>query len=472
MDITNHEIEQLLKTAAEWAIAYRQALGEARQTPAIGYHEARARFDMPTPEGRTPARAVIDELATLAEDGLHAMAGPRFFGWVVGASHPVGVAADWLTSAWGQNAGDQHVAPAAAAAEQTAAGWLLDILDLPPESGVGFVTGATMANTVCLAAARGAVLDRAGWDVEVRGLFGAPPIRILIGEDAHTTVFSALRFLGFGSDQVSRVETDAAGRMRADAFAKAARAEDGPCIAIAQAGQINTGAFDPFAEISEAARGRGAWLHVDGAFGLWARASPARKGLTEGVERADSLAVDGHKWLQIPYDCGYAIVRDEEAHRRAMTITASYLPGRGPGERCPGDYVPELSRRARGFATWAMIRHLGRGGIAEMVERHCEIARRMAERLAAEPGIAVLNDIVLNQVIVRFGDDAVPEEGDRLTNSAIERIQQEAICFVGGAAWRGRRVMRISVISWPTTEDEAERSVAAIIDAWRTVRDG
>ncbi len=471
MDDTDEQLEKVLRAAATRAIDYRRSVGDRMQAPVAGYQEACEAFDDPTPEHGSEAFEVIAELAATAEPGLHAMTGPRFFGWVIGASHPVGVAADWLTSAWGQNSGNHQATPAAAAAEETSIKWMLDILDLPRQSSVGFVTGATIANFVCLAAARGEVLRRVGWDVEADGLFGAPAVHVLIGADAHTTVFSALQFLGLGRNRVTRVPTDEAGRMSVEAFASAAGSHSGPSIAIAQAGQINTGAFDRFPELVEIARERGAWLHVDGAFGIWARACPDRAFLTAGSERADSWAVDGHKWLQTPYDCGYAIVRDADAHRRAMTITASYLPDLAAGERNPSHYAPELSRRARGFATWAMIRHLGRRGIADMVARHCDIARRMAQQLTEEPGVAVLNDVVLNQVIVRFGCDEPLERGDQLTKLVIDRIQADGVCFAGGAKWRGRWVMRLSVISWPTSQDDGDKSVEAILNGWRKIRE-
>jgi glutamate/tyrosine decarboxylase-like PLP-dependent enzyme len=372
------------------------------------------------------------------------------------------VAADFLTSAWGQNAGNHVASPAAAAAETTAASWLLDLLDLPRAASVGFVTGATMANFVCLAAARGALLRRAGWDVEADGLFAAPPIRVLLGEDAHSTVFAALQYLGFGRARVERIATDAQGRM--DPADLAARRGSGPALVIAQAGQINTGAIDDLAAIRAAAPD--AWLHVDGAFGLWARACPAIAAQAAGAERADSWAVDGHKWLQTPYDCGFAIVRDAEAHRAAMNISASYLPPVAAGERDPTDYVPELSRRARGFAAWAMIRHLGRAGIAAMIAEHCRIAGWMAARLAGEPGIAVLNAVTLNQIILRFGDD------DRLTLATIARLQSDGTAYAGGGQWRGTWVMRLSITGGPTTPADAAITCDAIIAAWRACTNG
>ncbi|MGH6892641.1 MAG: pyridoxal phosphate-dependent decarboxylase family protein [Dongiaceae bacterium] len=472
MTEADSEMTAALNVAAKRAIAYRSAVGGSRQGPSAIYRQMRERFAAPTPESGTPPAAIIEELASLAEPGLHAMTGPRFFGWVIGASHPAGVAADWLTSAWGQNTGNHEATPAAAAAEEIAAGWLLDLLHLPPDCSVGFVTGATVANFVGLAAARGEVLRRVGWDVEANGLFGAPPIDVLIGDDAHATVFSALQFLGLGHDRVRRVPTDGNGRMQAKDFARLAAECTGPTIAIAQAGQINTGAFDPMPEIAAVVRERGGWLHVDGAFGLWARACPETAPLAAGLELADSWATDGHKWLQTPYDSGFAIVRDAEAHRRAMSITASYLPSAAAHERAPSHYVPELSRRARGFATWAMIRALGRQGIAEMIGRHCRIARHMADKLRQVPGIAILNDVVLNQVIVRFGAGLPAEEGDRLTAKVIERIQQDGELFAGGAKWRDRWVMRLSVISGPTTLQDGERAANGILAALKAVTGG
>ncbi|MDX0772968.1 aspartate aminotransferase family protein [Sinorhizobium medicae] len=463
---------EIFQCAAGHAARFREKITELPQRPELSYPAALATFREALPEQGSAGAEVIGDLAAKAEPGLHAMVGPRFFGWVIGGSHPVGVAADWMTSAWGQNAGNHHAAPAAAAAEAVTANWLLDLLDLPRESSVGFATGATLANFICLAAARGEVLRQCGWDVEAQGLFGAPPVSVLIGDDAHATVFSALQFLGFGHDRVVRVETDHTGRIAAPAFAGAATKMTGPCIAIFQAGQINTGAFDDFSGIMPIARDIGAWVHVDGAFGLWARAAPSKRALTKSAEQAHSWATDGHKWLQTPYDCGYAIIRDQEAHRRAMTIAASYLPPSDEGERDPSHFVPELSRRARGFATWAMIKHLGREGIAAMVDRHCRVARAIAERLTVEDGINVLNEVVLNQVLVRFGAALPGEESDRLTQAAIARLQADGTCFAGGAVWRGRKVMRLSVISWLTDDQAGEMTAEAIIATWRAVRGG
>ncbi len=468
----SNETRRMLAVANDAAQRFRNANGDMLQRPARPYAELKDIFTEPLPDHGTGGEMVIRELVGKAEQGLQMATGPRFFGWVIGSSHIVGVAADWLTSAWGQNTGNHHAAPAASAAETVAAQWLLELLDLPRESSVGFVTGATVANFVCLAAARGEVLLRQGWNADADGLFGAPPITVIIGDDAHTTVFSALQFLGLGHDRVVRVPTDAQGRMQVAKFSEAIAKVKGAAIVILQAGQVNTGAFDNFSQIIPLARKAGAWVHVDGAFGLWARACGETRHLAQGVELADSWATDGHKWLQTPYDSGYAIVRHELAHRRAFTIAASYLPQSAEGERDPSHYVPELSRRARGFATWAIIKHLGRSGIAAMVERHCAVARRMAELLKHEPGIAVLNDVALNQLLVRFGHGEPDETGDRLTRETIARIQSDGDCFAGGAVWRGRQVMRLSIIGWETDMSQGERSVAAMIRAWQIVKQG
>ena len=454
----------LFNRAARHAAAFRQRAPALPQAPQLDYGGMLKLFASALPEQGAAGEQIIDEMVAKGSQGLQMAAGPRFFGWVIGGSHPAGVAADMMVAAWGQNTGNHHAAPAAAAVEAVAAGWLLELLGLPPECSVGFVTGATVANFVCLAAARGEVLQRAGWDADRDGLFGAPPVTVVVGDDAHTTVFSALQFLGLGHDRVKRVATDAQGQIIPEKFSAALAEVSGPLIVILQAGQLNTGGFDPFASLIPLAHAKGAWVHVDGAFGLWAQAAPHRRQLSAGVEQADSWATDGHKWLQTPYDCGYAIVRHELAHRRAMTIAASYLPLAAEGERDPSHYVPELSRRARGFPTWAIIKALGRTGIEEMVERHCRFAALMAGRLAQEPGIAVVNDVVLNQAIVRFADD------DGITRATIARIQQDGVCFAGGALWRGRQVMRLSVIGGSMTEEDVHVSAEAIIGAYRNVR--
>lgn len=459
----------LLRRIADYTAAYRAGAPTRSHRPQISFEESLARADAPTPETGVSYDELITELIALSEPGLCATVGPRFFGWVKGGSHPAGMAADWLAGAWGQNVGNAYATPSAAAIEEIAGRWLLDLLDLPRESSIGFVTGATMANFTCLAAARGEVLRHVGWDCEAQGLFGAPAIHVVLGDEAHSTVFSALKYLGLGTARVTRVPADNQGRMRADAFADIMRKLEGPIIAIAQAGHINSGAFDPFEEIAPVVREKGAWLHVDGAFGLWARAARELAHLAKGLELADSWGTDGHKWLQTPYDCGYAIVRHRDAHYRAMGIAASYLP---EGDvRHPADYTPELSRRARGFGTWAMIRALGRAGIEEMVTRGSAQARRMARRLAQAPDIEIMNEVVLNQVAVRLGTDLDPAKADALTQRTIARIQSEGECFVGGAIWRGRQIIRISVSNAATTEADIDRSADAILSAWRAEKE-
>ena len=468
----NDDGASAMEAAAKAAIAYRRSAAEAERTPVADYAEMLAAFAGPTPQTGSDGTAIIDDLVRLATPGIRAMTGPRFFGWVIGGSHPTGVAADWLTAAWGQNAGNLVASPAAAAVEAVAADWLLDLLGLPRTASVGFVTGATVANFVCLAAARSEVLRRVGWDVEADGLFGAPPVEVLIGADAHATVYSGLKYLGLGARRVKTIATDDAGRMLTADFERALKAASSPVIAIAQTGQINTGVSDPFAVIAPMAHDRGAWLHVDGAFGLWAQAAPERAALTAGVEAADSWATDGHKWLQTPYDCGYAIVRDAEAHRRSMAISASYLPPSEGAEREPSAFVPELSRRARGFATWVMIRQLGRAGIAEMVERCCLIAAQMAATIAAEPGATLVCPVELNQFMIRFGDEFGDAGGDAATLAAIRHVQADAVAFLSAAQWRGRWVMRCSVSSIATTSRAAEQTAASVIRAWRTAQVG
>jgi glutamate/tyrosine decarboxylase-like PLP-dependent enzyme len=415
----------------------------------------------PLPEAGEDPAAVIDALAAAAEPGLVASSGPRYFGFVTGATLPAALGADWLTSAWDQNAAFHVMSPAAATAEVTATGWVKELLGLPAGAGAGVGPGAQMANVTALAAARHAVLERAGWDVEARGLAGAPALRVITGAEAHVTVFNALRLLGLGRDTAVRVPADGQGRMYADALEAELAGGSGPAIVCAQAGNVNTGAFDPFEPIVAACRAHGAWCHVDGAFGLWAAAAPGRAHLTAGVQQADSWALDAHKWLNVPYDGALAIVADPAPLQAAMALTAAYLTTAGERERNGADWAPEASRRARAFPLYAALRQLGRRGVAELVEGHCALAARIAQRLAAEPGVAILNEVVLNQVLVRFGDD------DAATNAVIARVQRGGTCWLGGTRWQERDAMRISVSGWPTTEADADRSVEAIVAAWR-----
>jgi glutamate/tyrosine decarboxylase-like PLP-dependent enzyme len=459
-----------MELAARLSAEYRRDIASAKTTPTAGYGEIFARFNQPVPAQGTDGLSLIDELDAGARDGLRAIVGPRFFGWVNGHSHLAGVAADWLTSAWGQNCAGIPMSPSGAAVEAVAARWLLELLDLPAESSVGLVSGATIANFVGLAAARGEMLRRLGWNVEDDGLYGAPNVRVLIGADAHNTVFSGLRYLGLGEKRVITIATDSLGRMLPGDLERALKSSSDPAIVIGQAGQINTGVSDPFAEIVPLVHDAGGWVHVDGAFGLWARASEKHRHLLDGIEQADSMATDGHKWLQTPYDCGFVIVRHEAAHRRAMDMAASYLTRDNEQFRHPGAYVPELSRRSRGFAAWAMMRRLGRSGIALMVDEDVRVAQLMADAMAQIPGVKVVNRPELNQFVVRFGDGFGDEEGDRLTQATVEQIQQEAVAFMGTALWRGRLIMRVSVCSIATKDEDARITVEAVRRAWQAVQ--
>lgn len=467
---TNDQDFAALDLAARLAVDYRRDVAAADTVPVSGYGEIHSRFDGPVPEHGTDAPSLIAELDAGVRDGLRGIVAPRFYAWVNGSSHIAGVAADWLTSAWGQNCAGIPMSPAAAAVEAVAARWLLELLDLPAESSVGLVSGATIANFVGLAAARGELLRRVGWNVEDDGLYGAPNLRVLIGADAHNTVFSGLRYLGLGEKRVTTIATDTLGRMLPGELERALKASSDPVIVIGQAGQINTGVSDPFATIVPMVHAAGGWIHVDGAFGLWARASDKHRHLLDGIEQADSMATDGHKWLQTPYDCGFTIVRHEAAHRRAMDMQASYLTRDNEQFRHPGAYVPELSRRARGFSAWAMMRRLGRSGIAQMVDDDVRIAQAMAQGIAAIPGVSVLNQPELNQFMVRFGADRSDAEGDRLTQATVERIQHDAIAFMGTALWRGRLIMRVSVSSIATTDEDGRITVDAVRSAWEAVQ--
>jgi len=454
---------RLLERTLELAAQYLSSLPERPVGPAPDVEALRAAFGADLPERGDEALAVVEQLAAAAEQGLVASPGPRYFGFVMGGSLPAALAADWLAAAWDQNAVNFTTSPAAAIAEETAARWLLDVLRLPADASVGFVTGGQAANFTCLAAARHAVLERHGWDVARLGLQGAPRIRILAGDDAHVTLFRAVRLLGLGDATVERVPADDQGRMSAADLEWMLAEANGPLIVCAQAGNVNSGATDPLRSIGELVRQNGGWLHIDGAFGLWASASPALRHLVDGLDLADSWAVDGHKWLNVPYDSGIAIVRDADAHRATTALTASYLPA--PGDvRGPSGFVPESSRRARGFAVWAALRSLGRTGAAELVDRCCAHARWFADRLGAEPGVEILNDVVLNQVLVRF------DGNDARTRAVVERVQRDGTCWLGPTVWRGVAAMRISVSSWQTTEADVDRSTAAILAALESER--
>jgi len=459
---------ELLQRTRELATRYLESLPERPVGPAVDLEGLRAALGgQLSEEGESPT-AVIETLASAVEPGLVATAGPRYFGFVIGGSLPAALAADWLTSAWDQNAGLYAISPAAAVVEEVAAQWLIELFGLPSSTSVGFTTGATMANFTCLAAARDAVLRREGWDVEQDGLVGAPPIHVVVGAEAHVTIFVSLQMLGLGRARVHKVEADGQGRMRPDALQEVLSAlPEGPTIVCAQAGNVNTGGFDPLEEIVRIAHERGAWLHVDGAFGLWATVSPRLRELTAGIDLADSWTTDAHKWLNVPYDSGLAFVRDPAPHHDAMTLGAAYYVETAGAERDPYNWVPESSRRARGFAVYAALRSLGRAGAADMIDRCCGLARRFADSLREEPGVEILNDVVLNQVLVRFtplgSDPTEVAAGDAQTRAVVAAVQRDGTCWLGGTTWHGRAAMRISVSGWNTTEADVDRSAEAIV---------
>jgi len=442
-------MEELLRATAARAARYLAGLKDRGVTPTREALANLRRLDEPLPEHPTDPAAVIALLDEIGSPATLGSAGGRFFGFVVGGSLPATVAANWLAAAWDQNAGIVVLSPIAARLEEVAMRWLLAVLGLPSACGVGFVTCATQANFSGLAAARHALLARRGWNVETQGLFGAPPIRVVVGEEVHVSVLKALMLVGLGSERVIRVPVDGQGRMRADALP---RLDDNTLVCL-QAGNVNTGAFDPAEEIIRRAKAAGAWVHVDGAFGLWAAAAPARARLTKGFAAADSWAIDAHKWLNVPYDSGMVVVRDARHLHAAMAVNAPYLV---IGEsREPEHYTPEFSRRARGVEVWAALRSLGRQGLADLIERTCRYATRFAEGLR-EAGYEILNDVVINQVLVSFGDA-------ELTRRVIAGVQADGTCWAGGTVWQGRTAMRISVSSWATTEDDVERSLEAML---------
>jgi glutamate/tyrosine decarboxylase-like PLP-dependent enzyme len=452
-----------LARAAELAQEFVAGLPTRPVHSTASVDEIRARFGGPLPEIGDDPVAVVEALAANVEGALIGSAGPRYFGFVIGGGVPAALAADWLTSAWDQNAVMYATGPGAAVAEEVAGSWLAELFGLPAGVSVGFATGATMATFTGLAAGRHALLARAGWDVERHGLFGAPEIPVVVSDESHVTVFAALQMLGLGRERVVRVATDDQGRMLPDALATALRALDRPALVSAQAGNVNTGAFDPLPPIVEAVRANGGWLHVDGAFGLWAAAEPTRRHLLAGVGLADSWTTDAHKWLNVPYDSGLSFVADRAAHHSAMSLGAAYYVETTGAERDSYNWVPESSRRARGFAIWAALRSLGRSGLAEMIGRTSDLARRFAAGLEGAPGVRVLNEVVLNQVLVRFddpsGDGAL---GDARTDAVIAGVQADGTLWLGGTRWHGMRAMRISVSGWATTAADVDASIAAI----------
>jgi glutamate/tyrosine decarboxylase-like PLP-dependent enzyme len=449
--------ERVLEVAGERARRYLAEVDDRPVREEASADELREMLGRKLPEDGEDPATVVEQLADAAEPGLIALGSPRYFGFVIGGTLPAAMGADWLAGAWDQIASLYVCGPSAGVAEDVAGRWVLDLLGLPEDAAFGLTTGGTMANFSGIAAGRRAVLEQRGWDVEAKGLNGAPPVRVLIGEHAHATIFVALRLLGLGDQNAIRVRADDAGRMVPDALAEELERSEGPAIVCAQAGEVNTGCFDPFPAIAEICEQQDAWLHVDGAVGLWAAASREFDELTEGLDRADSWSTDAHKWLNVPYDCGFIAVKDPEALRGAMGISAPYLTAASDA-RDSYQYVPESSRRARGFILYAALRSLGRKGVADLIERCSSLARLMAVELEGDPALEVINEVVINQVLVAV----VGDESGELTRDAVGRIQRDGTCWLAGTTWRGRPAIRISVSNWRTSEDDIRRSAEAI----------
>jgi len=450
-------MKALLTDTMERAVSFLDELPHRKVGSDADLGALRAAMGGPVPDGGMPAEDVLKGLDDAARPGLVANAGPRFFGFVIGGVHPVALAADWLVSTWDQNHGLNVLSPAGSVVEETAARWVLELLGLPAGASCAFVTGGQMANFTAMAAARHEMLRRSGWDVETHGLHGSPGLDIVASDESHITVHRALRYLGIGTGAVRRVESDGEGRMRPEALRKVLADCRRPVIVCAQAGDVNSGAFDPFEEIVPMVRQHGGWLHVDGAFGLWAAASGRHRHLTRGVDGADSWAVDAHKWLNVPQDCGLAIVAHPEAHRAAVSTNTAYLVKSDGAGRDPVDWTPEFSRRARAIPVYATLKHLGRRGVSDLVDRCCDLTRRMVDRLCASPDVKVLNDVVLNQALIRFRDD------DETTRDVIARVQRDGTCWLGGTVWKGVAAMRISIINATTTAQDVDRSADAVL---------
>jgi glutamate/tyrosine decarboxylase-like PLP-dependent enzyme len=472
--------DALLHRTVELAADFLDRLPDRPVARKVDLAALRAALGGPVPQAPSDPASVIEALAREAEVGLVGTAGPRYFGFVIGGGVPAALAADWLASAWDQNAAMYVMSPAAAVVEEVAGRWLVELFGLPAESSVGFSTGATMATFTALAAARHRMLQRAGWDVESDGYVGAPAIEVVVGDEAHATIFVSLQMLGLGRARVHRVAADAQGRMRPDALRETLATLDGPIIVCAQAGNVNTGSFDPMVPIVEAVRAKpNAWLHVDGAFGLWAAAVPALADRVAGLAGADSWTTDAHKWLNVPYDSGIVVCRDPEAHLASMTFGAAYYIEAAGGERDGYNWVAESSRRARGFPIYAALRSLGREGLAGMVDHCCALARQMADALRGAPGVEILNDVVLNQVLVRFSPPsgaggsagAVADAAaiDDFTRRVIAAVQADGTCWLGGTTWHGMAAMRISVSNWSTSEADIDLSAEAILRCARAV---
>ena len=471
--MTNKSLyHETLSRAADASLDYIHGVRDLPAHAEVTQAEVLSRLGTSLPETGEDPTTVVDAIIAASEGAIAPTTGGRFFGFVVGGSYPAGIAADWLSAAWDDTPGTPKAAPFGCAVDGLVGDWALDLLDLPRESSVGIVTGATVGNFVGIAAARNALLARAGWDVEANGLYGAPEIRVIVGEDCHPTLRLGLRYAGFGAERVIRIPTSDDGAMNAGAFAEAFAQSDGLTLVCSQAGHVNTGACDPFAEIGPLIRAHDkAWHHVDGAFGLWGRVTPSRQYLLDGVDLADSWSVDAHKWLNTPYDGAFAIVRDRKAHHASMSFLASYLPQQ-EGARDPSHFVPELSRRARGTAIYATIRHLGRQGVVNAIDQCCDHARAMAATLTAEPGIHNVNDVVLNQALFTFEPEG-PEDietANRLADAIAADVVTSGDAWVQTAEWRGRKVMRFSVCDHSTTADDIDRAAKAVIRAYRLLR--
>jgi glutamate/tyrosine decarboxylase-like PLP-dependent enzyme len=446
------DVRRLLELTASIAADYLESLEDRPVSPDVSVDELRAALGGPLPEQPLDPEQVVSELAAAAEPGIVASGSGRFFGFVVGGALPAALAADWLASTWDQNAGLYVLGPSASVATQVAREWIVELLGLPEDTSVGFVTGTQMAHVTGLAVARFHVLDEVGWDVERDGLQGAPRLHVLAGARRHVTIDRALRLLGLGAP--TPVEADDQGRMRVDALARAIAEADGPTIVCAQAGEVNTGSFDALDDVADVCRDAGAWLHVDGAFGIWAAVSPELRHLVQGLERADSWTTDAHKWLNVPYDSGIVLCAHPVSHRRALAVQAAYLVQEEGARRDEVDWVVEFSRRARGFAVYAALRSLGRSGLVELVERCCAQARRFAERISDVPGAEILNEVVLNQVLFRFEDD-------EQTQAALTAVQASGEVWLSGTTWEGRKAIRLSVSNWQTGDRETDLVVEA-----------
>lgn len=460
----DNNLRNVLQAAFDHALAYREHADEGPVAPLATVESLRARLNVPLTDDGADSIRILNELVAAVEGGITNNSGGRFFAWVMGGSVPSSLAADWLTSAWDQNAGAYDVAPAAAVAEEVAGEWLKDVLHLPHEASFALVTGCQMAHVTCLSAARHRLLAGRGWDVERDGLFGAPAIRIITSTEAHGTARRAARFLGFGEKSITAIPCGEDGRLPPEAL-EAAFSNDphAPTIVLLQAGDLNIGAYDDFAALIPIARRHNAWVHIDGAFGLWVCASEKLRHLARGVELADSWATDGHKWLNVPYDCGYAFIRDVEAHRAAFCYASVYVAASTGRDAI--DWTPEWSRRARGFATWAAIRELGRNGIAAMIERTCDHARGLVRGLGALHGAEQLSDPQINQGLVRFLDprsSATPKDHDAFTDRMTRAINASGIAMFSNTTWRGRRAMRVSVCNWQTTAEDVRRVVESV----------